>query len=85
MLRPELQAYPAHLHIDILRDHQRLGGGHQLMSAFLGLLRSRDIPAVHLGVGESNVKARKFYQKAGFHPIGAPTDGTVYLGRSTAS
>ncbi|MFC1408050.1 GNAT family N-acetyltransferase [Streptacidiphilus sp. N1-12] len=85
MLVPELAAYPAHLHIDLLPEHQRAGHGRELMTAFLAALQTKGVPAVHLGMVTSNTKARAFYDRLGFHPIDVPNAGPLtYLGRSTA-
>jgi len=36
--------YPAHLHIDILDDYQRMGVGHRLMDTLTAHLRDMDVP-----------------------------------------
>lgn len=84
MLVPELAPYPAHLHINILRDHQRRGGGRALMTAFLDALASRGGSAVHLGVPEHNAGARAFYATLGFRQIPVPDRGLIYLVRQVA-
>jgi ribosomal protein S18 acetylase RimI-like enzyme len=85
MLVPELAGYPAHLHIDLLPEHQRAGHGRALMDTFLAALRAKGVPAVHLGVAPDNTGARTFYGRLGFTeiPVGDPT--VVYLGRPTAA
>ncbi|GGX84836.1 GNAT family N-acetyltransferase [Streptomyces fructofermentans] len=86
MLVPELAAYPAHLHIDLLPDRQRRGHGRELMNAFLAALHERGVPAVHLGMVTANTSARAFYDRLGFHEIQVPDPGPLtYLGRSTAA
>jgi ribosomal protein S18 acetylase RimI-like enzyme len=85
MILPELASYPAHLHIDLLPEHQRSGHGRELMNAFLNALDARGVPAVHLCMLTSNTPARAFYDRLGFHEIAVPDPGPVtYLGRSTA-
>jgi ribosomal protein S18 acetylase RimI-like enzyme len=85
MLLPQLAAYPAHLHIDLLPDHQRSGHGRELMSAFLNALAAKGVPAVHLCMLTSNTPARAFYDRLGFQEIAVPDPAPVtYLGRSTA-
>lgn len=85
MVLPELAAYPAHLHIDVLPDFQRGGHGRALMTAFLGALADRGVPAVHLGMLTTNVRARAFYDRLGFHEIPLPDAGDLtYLGRATS-
>lgn len=84
MVLPELAAYPAHLHIDLLPDHQRKGHGRALMNAFLDALHGRGVPAVHLGMVSTNTPARAFYDRLGFHEIPVADPGPVtYLGRRT--
>ncbi|MGC4907006.1 GNAT family N-acetyltransferase [Streptomyces cyaneofuscatus] len=86
MVLPELDAYPAHLHIDLLPSHQRYGYGRRLMETFLDALHARGVPAVHLSMLTSNTPARAFYDRVGFHEIAVPDPGPVtYLGRSTAA
>ncbi len=68
---PDLSPYPAHLHIDLLPSAQRQGGGRALIGRFLAALRERGVPAVHLGVSERNIGAIAFYEKLGFHLVGA--------------
>ncbi|WP_432151590.1 GNAT family N-acetyltransferase [Streptomyces sp. bgisy029] len=86
MVLPELDAYPAHLHIDLLPSHQRYGYGRALMETFLGALRAQGVPAVHLSMVTANTAARAFYDRVGFHEIAVPEPGPVtYLGRNTAA
>ncbi|MFE9680236.1 GNAT family N-acetyltransferase [Streptomyces sp. NPDC006285] len=86
MILPELDAYPAHLHIDLLPDYQRRGFGRALMETFLAALADRGVPAVHLGMVTANTAARAFYDRLGFHEIPVPDPGPLtYLGRSTAA
>lgn len=85
MVVPELAAYPAHLHIDVLPDFQRGGWGRALMTAFLGALAGRGVPAVHLGMLTANTRARAFYDRLGFHEIAVPDAADLtYLGRATS-
>lgn len=84
MLLPELQQYPAHLHIDLLPGHQRMGHGRELMDALFAALRSAEVPRVHLGMVTANTAARAFYDRLGFHEIPVTDPGPLtYLGRST--
>ena len=63
------QTYPAHLHIDILSEYQRVGLGTRLMDTFEDHLRAHNIKCVHLGTSNHNHKAVPFYEKRGFHLV----------------
>ena len=71
--------YPAHLHIDILPEYQRLGLGHQLMDTLLSALRAKGVRGVMLGCGKNNEKGNSFYKKYGFTRLGEAS-GTVLWG-----
>ncbi|MER5622870.1 GNAT family N-acetyltransferase [Streptosporangium sp. NPDC002544] len=84
MVVPELTGYPAHLHIDLLPDHQGRGHGRALMHTFLDALHGKGVPAVHLGMVSVNTSARAFYDRLGFHEIPVADSGPLtYLGRRT--
>ncbi|WP_119673743.1 GNAT family N-acetyltransferase [Deinococcus sp. RM] len=77
--RDLLSGYPAHLHIDLLPAAQGGGRGRALMITLLDALREAGVAGVHLGVGESNVRAHGFYRHLGFRELGrAP--GSVTFG-----
>ncbi|MEU3466019.1 GNAT family N-acetyltransferase [Streptomyces sp. NPDC006733] len=85
MLVPEVAPYPAHLHIDVLPDHQGAGHGRALMETFLGALAGAGVRSVHLGMVTANVRARLFYDRLGFHEIAVADPGPLtYLGRATS-
>lgn len=84
MIVPQVAAYPAHLHIDLLPAWQGRGHGRALMTAFLRALGDRGVPAVHLCMVTANTAARAFYDRLGFHEIHVPDPGPVtYLGRTS--
>ncbi|MDQ0753806.1 ribosomal protein S18 acetylase RimI-like enzyme [Streptomyces africanus] len=84
MVAPELAAYPAHLHIDLLPEWQGRGHGRRLMRTFLATLQDRGVPAVHLAMATANTRARAFYDRMGFHELDVPGGGSAtYLGRTT--
>lgn len=84
MILPELAAYPAHLHIDLLPVWQGRGYGRALMRTFLRALHTGGTAAVHLCMATANTPARAFYDRLGFHEIPVPDPGPVtYLGRAT--
>lgn len=65
----ESQAYPAHLHIDLLPRAQGGGNGKRLMLAFLQVLRDQGVTGVHLGVSRDNHRAVAFYHRVGFELV----------------
>ena len=76
-------AYPSHLHIDLLPRAQGRGFGRRLMEMNLEALRRRGSSGAHLGVGMSNARAIGFYRRLGFEElirVGNPEDGCVYMG-----
>ncbi|MFH0244639.1 GNAT family N-acetyltransferase [Streptomyces sp. HK10] len=84
MVLPELAGHPAHLHIDILPEHQRAGHGRALMCTLLDALRREGAGHVHLGMLTVNTGARRFYDRLGFRELAVPDAGPLtYLGRST--
>jgi len=80
MLRPEFAEYPAHLHIDLLPEAQGAGNGRALMQTYWSALRERGVPGVHLAMSTSNVRARAFYDRMGFHELSYDPDTTTCLG-----
>jgi len=86
-----LAVSPAHMHINLLPEVQRRGWGRTLIGRAVDHLRERQIGAVWLGVAESNVGARRFYERIGFREIqGAPEklmalDIETWKGRVEAS
>jgi ribosomal protein S18 acetylase RimI-like enzyme len=85
MVIPELEAYPAHLHIDLLPEARGHGEGRALMRSFLQGLHAAGVERVHLSMSPSNTGARAFYDRLGFTEIAMPPNrGGLYLGRETA-
>ena len=72
IVHPELAAYPAHLHIDLLPSHQRGGFGRALIERFVAALRERGVPGLHLAMGRANVNAGPFYRRIGFEEFTLP-------------
>lgn len=71
--------YPAHLHIDILPEYQRMGIGFQLMDALTAHLRAVGVPGVMLSVAADNEKGKNFYGKYGFTVLDR-TDYEIVMG-----
>jgi ribosomal protein S18 acetylase RimI-like enzyme len=87
LLWPGLDAYPAHLHIDLLPPFQGAGHGRALMETFYAAAARAGAPGLHLTVLASNTRAIGFYRHLGLRPLDprAPTapaePRVVYLGR----
>lgn len=61
--------YPAHLHIDILKDYRGGGNGTRMIAALLEHLKTQKVQGVHLVVSEENKKAIRFYERCGFKTL----------------
>ncbi len=83
MLIAEVDAYPAHLHIDLLPELQGQGFGRRLIGTLRAALAERGVPAVHLGMDAANTGARAFYDRLGFHELPSSTPDSPLLGIST--
>jgi GNAT superfamily N-acetyltransferase len=77
------EAYPSHLHIDLLvRAHGR-GYGRRMLEQVMDKLRQRGSPGAHLGVSMMNTPAFGFYQRLGFRElvrVGEGQEGCIKLG-----
>ncbi|GIG55453.1 GNAT family N-acetyltransferase [Demequina activiva] len=80
MLIDAVDAFPAHLHIDLLPQAQGRGAGRSLIEAACALLAERGAPGVHLVAGKDNEGAQAFYPRVGFEPI-AQDGGSVTFAR----
>lgn len=58
--------YPAHLHIDILKEYTGKGSGTNLIQSLFCQLADNNVKGIMLGVGTNNKKAIKFYERNGF-------------------
>ena len=77
-------AYPSHLHIDLLPRAQGRGYGRLMIDQILDMMRRRGSPGAHLGVSLLNERARAFYAHLGFAELmrtGAGDDGCIYMGK----
>jgi ribosomal protein S18 acetylase RimI-like enzyme len=80
MLLPEIERYPAHLHIDLLPELQRRGFGRALIERLARALRERGVPGLHLSMDPANVQARAFYDRIGFRELPSSTPAAPWLG-----
>jgi ribosomal protein S18 acetylase RimI-like enzyme len=84
LVRPGLDEYPAHLHIDLLPPFQGAGHGRALMETFYAAAARAGAAGVHVTVATANTRALGFYDRLGFRrlEITEPGETTVtYLGR----
>jgi ribosomal protein S18 acetylase RimI-like enzyme len=79
MLIPEIAAFPAHLHVDLLPEAQGRGGGRMLVETLVDALRPRGVPGVHLVVDPRNTGALAFYPRVGFAESRRTRDGVVFV------
>lgn len=76
-LEPPLDAYPAHLHMNLAAEYRGRGHGARLMERYLEYLRTRGVPGVHLITTDRNTVAVPFYERRGF-TLHARTAISVY-------
>lgn len=69
--------YPAHLHIDILPQYQRMGLGTRLMDVLVSHLKNKGVPGLMLSVSSDNEKGIGFYTKYGFSVLATQPAETV--------
>ncbi len=80
MLIPEVDEYPAQLHIDLLPPAQGLGLGRRLIDGLLEELTSRGVVGLHLEMDPTNTGAGLFYSKLGFTLLDSSDAETVRFG-----
>ncbi len=61
--------YPAHLHIDILKEYRGGGTGTQMLKTLTDHLKNKNIKGVQLCVSAENTRAIKFYERFGFKKL----------------
>jgi len=77
---PFADAYPAHLHIDLLPELQGQGWGRRLIDRLIAELRDRGVRGLHLAADVRNEGAIAFYPRVGFTRIPSHAD-VVAFGR----
>ena len=63
------EAYPSHMHIDLLERARGQGVGRRMMEQLMDELRRRGSPGAHLAVSVLNTPALGFYRRLGFHEL----------------
>ena len=79
-----IEAFPAHLHINIKEGFRGRAVGKELLEAFFAAARSAGVKGVHLET-RADGKAPAFFEKNGFQKVGqhGPSDHAVAIyGRS---
>ncbi|MDQ4137865.1 MAG: GNAT family N-acetyltransferase [Actinomycetota bacterium] len=85
MLVPEVDDYPAHLHIDLLPELQRQGWGRRLIRRFLEAAAGRGAHGTHLAFDPANTGAAAFYERLGFGPLPSSTPNAPIYGIRTGA
>ncbi len=63
---PAGEAYPAHLHIDLLPEYQRQGIGGRLLETLEARFLELGLPGIHLVTSNHHTKSLPFYEKHGY-------------------
>ena len=58
--------YPAHFHINILPEYQRVGAGGKLLNALFEHYRAKGVKGIMLCCNNENEVGLNFYKKYGF-------------------
>ena len=66
----DLEWYPAHLHLGVLREWRRQGIGTQLMAHYTDYLRRRGVPGFHLYASSFHPLGVAFYRKLQLEVLG---------------
>lgn len=81
-------AYPSHLHIDLLPRAQGRGDGRRMIGQILAAMHRRGSRGAHLGVSQLNVRAQAFYAHLGFRELtrtGSGENCCIYMGMSLST
>jgi len=70
-IKPALDRFPAHIHIDILKDARGQGTGSRLLAVFMGHAASRGVKGVHATVRADHPEGRRFFERNRFAEVGA--------------
>jgi ribosomal protein S18 acetylase RimI-like enzyme len=84
MIIPEVDDYPAHLHIDLLPEVQGQGLGRQLVDRLRDALAERGVRGLHLTMGADNANAGAFYRRLGFTELASSSTAATTFGMTIA-
>lgn len=76
--QPFGDAYPAHLHIDLLPETQGQGLGRRLIETLESALRDAGVRGLHLVASAENEGAVAFYPRVGFQSLDSPEGARVF-------
>ncbi len=77
-------AYPAHIHMNLLPRLQGRGIGPRLLAGWIERARAAGVTAAHIGTNRANQRASGFWKSQGFAELGLPEEPptrTLWLGR----
>lgn len=70
--------YPAHFHINILPEYQRVGAGGKLINTLFEHYRKKGIKGIMLGCNNQNEVGINFYKKYGFTVLGETEEDVAF-------
>lgn len=74
-----VDAYPAHIHMNLLPRLQGAGMGSALLKEWIARAEGIGVRAIHLGASQSNIRGVAFWQGRGFEPL-RTVGRTVWFG-----
>lgn len=69
-ITPGLDRFPAHIHIDLLKEARGRGVGRELLAAFVELAASLAVEGIHATVRADNPDGKRFFERNRFAGIG---------------
>ena len=76
---PEVDEYPAHLHVDLLPEAQGRGVGRRLVEGVVARLNAAGATGIHLVVDPRNTGALAFYPRVGFRELRRDEQGVLFV------
>ena len=81
-----IQAFPAHIHMNLLSRLRGQGMGTKLLDLWLSQARDAGVKSVHLGASATNANGIGFWGSRGFTRLGPPlvepSERTVWFGQT---
>jgi GNAT superfamily N-acetyltransferase len=82
--KPVVEAYPAHVHLNLSARIQGRGAGTWLFSEWMARASRQGVKAIHVGINGANVRAVRFWSRQGFDHLQLPngcSSRSVWMGR----